>query len=283
MPMGNGKYYGFELRLLKHYLNKKKELQGINEKRIAIIGCGSIGSIIAEILARFNPRELILIDYDIVDIENVGYQPYGPRYIGVPKSKALAEKLLLTYPFLDTKITVITEPIPSSDLVISENELTGLLNKFDDIIKRSDVLIAAVDKVSPRRILTIWSIAFGKPLVSLGADRDDGWVGGYCGKGTPSKPLCPDFLQANIGGQGYAINPVVTYTVSAEAAWLALNYAIGTIKENVLLSIYAIHDTINIKKIRPRECNSKYVNELTRIRFSNLHELNRWIIKNELW
>lgn len=61
--------------------------------RIHIIGCGSIGSTVAELLARFGLTKISLYDFDLVEPHNVVNQIYTRKYIGKPKVEALKEIL----------------------------------------------------------------------------------------------------------------------------------------------------------------------------------------------
>lgn len=60
--------------------------------RIAICGCGALGSQIAMLLA-LPGREFVLIDDDVVEDVNLGTTVYFTFHVGVPKVVALAELL----------------------------------------------------------------------------------------------------------------------------------------------------------------------------------------------
>ena len=61
--------------------------------RIHIIGCGSVGSTVAELLVRFGLTRLSLYDFDVVEGKNLANQLYGFRDIGRPKVEALQDIL----------------------------------------------------------------------------------------------------------------------------------------------------------------------------------------------
>lgn len=61
--------------------------------RIHIIGCGAVGSTIAENLARFGITNMTLWDDDYVTPHNVANQMFTSVHIGRPKVQALAEIL----------------------------------------------------------------------------------------------------------------------------------------------------------------------------------------------
>ncbi|MFP4318348.1 MAG: HesA/MoeB/ThiF family protein, partial [Phormidium sp.] len=65
----------------------------LNEKCVAIFGCGSGGSYIAEQLVRSGLGELVLCDMDRVEAHNLCRSGYEIQDLGVPKVNALSRKL----------------------------------------------------------------------------------------------------------------------------------------------------------------------------------------------
>ena len=61
--------------------------------KIHIIGCGSVGSTVAENLARFGITDLVLYDFDVVEPKNIVNQMFTEKHIGKPKVDALEEML----------------------------------------------------------------------------------------------------------------------------------------------------------------------------------------------
>jgi len=78
---------------------------------VAVCGLGGLGSNIAIALARAGVGNLILIDYDVVDITNLHRQQYKANQIGMFKADALRENLLEIAPYvtLETHSARITE------------------------------------------------------------------------------------------------------------------------------------------------------------------------------
>ncbi|MCK8115793.1 sulfur carrier protein ThiS adenylyltransferase ThiF [Anaerosoma tenue] len=60
---------------------------------VAIIGCGGLGSNVAEMLVRSGVGRLTLVDFDTVDEGNLNRQFFFRDQIGMPKVIALAENL----------------------------------------------------------------------------------------------------------------------------------------------------------------------------------------------
>lgn len=63
------------------------------EGRIHIIGCGAIGSTVAENLVRFGLTDIVLYDFDFVEEHNIANQMFRKTDVGKPKVEALAEML----------------------------------------------------------------------------------------------------------------------------------------------------------------------------------------------
>jgi len=59
-------------------------------ERIHIIGCGSVGSTVAELLARFGLTKITLYDFDIVEPKNLANQMFRQEHVGETKVEALS-------------------------------------------------------------------------------------------------------------------------------------------------------------------------------------------------
>ena len=77
------------------------------DDEIHIIGCGAVGSTIAENLARLGIKKLYLYDFDRVTEHNITNQMFLNKHIGLPKTDALAEILTSINP--DIQIVAIPD------------------------------------------------------------------------------------------------------------------------------------------------------------------------------
>lgn len=77
------------------------------DDEIHIIGCGAVGSTIAENLARLGIKKLYLYDFDRVTEHNITNQMFLNKHIGLPKTDALAEILTSINP--DIQIIAIPD------------------------------------------------------------------------------------------------------------------------------------------------------------------------------
>jgi len=67
-------------------------------ERIHIIGCGSVGSTVAELLVRFGLTKLVLYDFDTVEPHNLANQLFTQEHIGLSKVDALTDMLCAINP-----------------------------------------------------------------------------------------------------------------------------------------------------------------------------------------
>lgn len=74
--------------------------------RIHIVGCGSVGSTIAENLARCGITKMTLWDFDKVEPHNIVNQMFDQRHIGKPKVEALQEILIDINPEIKDDIEI---------------------------------------------------------------------------------------------------------------------------------------------------------------------------------
>lgn len=61
--------------------------------RIHIIGCGSVGSTVAELLARFGLENFVLYDFDVVEPHNLVNQMFTTKHVHRQKTECVAEML----------------------------------------------------------------------------------------------------------------------------------------------------------------------------------------------
>lgn len=80
---------------------------------VGIAGCGGLGSVVAEELARAGVGTLIIADCDKVEPSNLNRQRYTLGQIGMPKTAALAENLAAACP--------LTAVVPVQTRVAVEN------------------------------------------------------------------------------------------------------------------------------------------------------------------
>lgn len=104
-------------------------------ERIHIIGCGSVGSTVAELLTRFGLTKLTLYDFDVVEPKNLANQMFRQNHIRVQKVVALSEMLCEI------------NPLVKENLCICKNGYTGQ--------RLSGYVFLCVDNIELRRKIAI--------------------------------------------------------------------------------------------------------------------------------
>ena len=104
---------------------------------VAICGLGGLGSNIAIALSRAGIGNLLLIDFDHVDITNLHRQQYKANQIGLYKADALAENLSEVAPY--TEIQTVTAKITEEN--------------FTDLLKDADIVCEAFDNAESKAML----------------------------------------------------------------------------------------------------------------------------------
>ena len=100
------------------------------DRRVMIIGCGSLGSGVARMLVLSGLGHLLLIDGETLSWANVGRHELGADAVGSSKSLSLAKSLKLAYPSVRS--------VEAYDLdVLSLPDLSGVLKRQDLILSLS--------------------------------------------------------------------------------------------------------------------------------------------------
>lgn len=104
-------------------------------KRVAVVGCGSLGGYVAHMLARMGVGRLLLIDNDTLSWDNAGRHVLGGLQVGTKKADALRILLQRESPHLEVEkfdcnleqvLSVSPSHLQSVDLVVSTIGIWGV-------------------------------------------------------------------------------------------------------------------------------------------------------------
>ena len=150
------------LRFNRQILLPQIDIEGqqkLAQSKVTIIGLGGLGCPVTIYLAAAGIGELTLIDHDTVELSNLQRQPaYTESDIGEPKARVLSQFIARQNP--KCKVNAITEQFE--------------LDKHQDLVSHSDVLIDATDNIDARKNINRVSLRFQKPLVYGAAIRMEG-------------------------------------------------------------------------------------------------------------
>ncbi len=113
-------------------------------KKVTILGCGSVGSLVADNLTKSGVGTIKLIDFDTLKWANIGRHALGATAIGKKKSLALAHELQANYPHLS---------IQGEDSTI-ESEIS----ERADGLATNDLIICATGNWSAESLLNEWHL-----------------------------------------------------------------------------------------------------------------------------
>jgi hypothetical protein len=128
--------------------------ESICDKRIAVVGCGSVGSFMCDELARCGITQFTLIDPDVVEWANLTRTIYGHADTGAKKVDALARHLTSIFP----DIRIQTHAC----------EIQSLGNQLEPIFQNFDLVIASVDDPRGNGLLDRLCYSLEIPSVFVG-------------------------------------------------------------------------------------------------------------------
>lgn len=161
------------------------DLDLLPEKKIAIVGLGSIGSKVAVSLARLGGKKFFLVDDDVLLPENLCRHALDWRSVGCHKASAVAQAI--------EQITSKTEvEIYRINLTGQENPstLSGVLNR----LAICDLVIDMTANSQVFNLLTGLCRQSSKPLIW--AEVFAGGIGGLVARSRPKKDPSPQIIRA---------------------------------------------------------------------------------------
>lgn len=127
----------------------------IVDKKVFIIGVGSVGSYIAEQMIRSGVGNLIIVDPDVVELSNLSRTNYCLADVGNPKVEALTGHLLNINPSIEIEFH-------AKD--IQEFHAAEMNRMFEE----SDIVVAATDDPSAQRTINRFAYANDRPAIFVG-------------------------------------------------------------------------------------------------------------------
>lgn len=126
----------------------------LSQKSVAVVGCGSVGSAVANLLAQAGVGHLALIDPDTLSWANVGRHVLGAQAVGAYKTEELAQHLRVNFPHIRD---VVSRPSPWQEVVETSPEL----------LKKCDLIVSTIGSWSEEGALNDWhrSSGNGNPVI----------------------------------------------------------------------------------------------------------------------
>jgi molybdopterin/thiamine biosynthesis adenylyltransferase len=156
-------------------------LEGLEQKRIVLVGCGSLGSKIVTNLAASGVNRFVLIDYDYYEPNNSVRHELGVEWFGVNKERALLNRLCSLNPGVAAKSLHFNFQVGGVSPFAQEQQFYGFVKDADLVIDT-----AAVHSVS--HYLNRLSFETGVPAIF--ASVTNGAWGGEIVRVMPGKTPC---------------------------------------------------------------------------------------------
>ncbi|WP_440272621.1 ThiF family adenylyltransferase [Ferdinandcohnia sp. SAFN-114] len=102
-------------------------------RKVAVIGCGAVGSHIAQSLMDIGIQDLLLIDPDILSFENINRHLCGANQVGQKKTEAVKNNLKRHY--------------PTSHIHVYSDDILSLLQTYPCSLDSYDFIIVAISNM----------------------------------------------------------------------------------------------------------------------------------------
>jgi hypothetical protein len=110
------------------------ELAGLYDRRVVVLGAGSLGGDVAIELARAGVGYVDIVDYDRFEVTNPVRHPLGIEYAGLPKADSVADACLRTNPFCTPTVHRVKFGIEQWEPGQSPLEVLGRLVERADLV-----------------------------------------------------------------------------------------------------------------------------------------------------
>src|SRR2546426_7302954 len=189
-------------------------LERLRNARVAVVGCGGVGSAAADYLARSGVGFLRLVDQDIVDVSNL-HRLHGASASDVyqPKAEVIAKTLSRNMPWL--KLQAIVDTVRGAN---AEELLVGV-----------DLIVDGLDNFRTRYVLNNYSIRTRVPYLFTSAIANQG----HAALLQPPNTAClecifPSLVSSpNESCESLGVTSSVAATIGAIAANEAVKFLLG--------------------------------------------------------
>ena len=151
--------------------------KAVSSKKVVLIGCGALGSNIANLMVRAGVGEILIVDRDFVELGNLHRQVlFSETDIGKSKSETAALKLKAVNSEVNVKFLI-------RDMMSSN---------ISEIVKGYDLIMDGTDNIPARMIINDYSIKESIPWVYGGVLGTGGMVMNITEDGPCLRCLLPD-------------------------------------------------------------------------------------------
>ena len=192
-----------ERYLRNHDAISEEEQQTLGTKRVLVVGCGGLGGMVIECLARIGVGHLRVVDGDVFEESNLNRQLLSSRMnLGRPKTLAAQQRVMA--------VNSLVEVDAVQENLTAENAL--------ELLAECDVAVDCLDNIPSRLVLQQAAKAAGIPMVH-GAVA--GWLGRICVI-QPGEDLLSLLYPGTEEAQGEELKAgTLSFTAALTASWQA--------------------------------------------------------------
>ena len=117
------------------------------KEKLHIIGCGAIGSTIAENLVRLGLTNIVLYDFDFVEDKNIANQLYRKIDLGKPKVEVAKERILEINP--NAKVEIRQDFFTPESEDFFDNSISYIVDAVDTVTAKIELVVRANKKNIP--------------------------------------------------------------------------------------------------------------------------------------
>lgn len=167
----------------------------LSRARVAIVGCGALGSNLGLALGHLGVGSITLLDADVLEEHNLENQAFDEFDLGKPKAVALRDRIRSLDPVLQVK---------------------AVIARFQDYRHPidADYVFGCVDNVATRHHLNYWAVANRRVLLDAGIEGFRGVVRTII-PGKTACQSCYPFLPKNGPKASCSTNPIPTTGLTA--------------------------------------------------------------------
>ncbi len=139
----------------------------IRDSKIAVFGCGGIGTTVLNGLIYSGVYNFKIIDFDTIELSNLNRQIfYIPEDLGQNKVETTKKRLLEINPNanVESYILKIDYPLDLDVFKLKDKDYPEFIQKVDDIIKWADIIVSTMDYLGAPYLINDLCIKNKKPF-----------------------------------------------------------------------------------------------------------------------
>src|SRR3989338_6182940 len=188
----------------------------LQNKKVAIIGVGALGTVAAELLARAGVGSLILIDRDVVEPSNLQRQTlFGEKDVGKSKVTAAEQRIIE----INSEIKIETSAI-------------HLNSQNVDVLQSADLVLDCTDNLQTRFLINDYCKKEKKTWIYAAAIKTSGYVMPIFPNGSCLQCFLSESNQETCDTVG--VLNTITVSIASLQATIALKILLGKEVESVL-------------------------------------------------